>query len=56
MARLLTALGRLRLVAWIKAMASSVIWGHEDQTLRSRRSCHRVRVCDGTGKSVTDER
>ncbi len=36
--------------------ATSVICGQEDQTLRSHRSRHCVRVCDGTDKSGTDER
>ena len=30
--------------------STAVIWGQEDQTMRSRRSRRRVRVCDGTGQ------
>jgi hypothetical protein len=36
-------------------LSPPVIGGQEDQTLRSHRSRRCVRVCDGTGKSGTDE-
>ncbi len=42
--------------AVLTKLSPPVIWGQEDQTLHSHRSRRCVRVCDGTGKSGTDER
>ncbi|MGH3184446.1 MAG: hypothetical protein ACRDOE_21420, partial [Streptosporangiaceae bacterium] len=54
--RLLAVRGRPRLVSWIRVIASSVIWGNEDQRRCSRRSRSHVRVRDGKVKSGIEER